>query len=279
MNSACVRIFVLGGLLACFALSAQSPGLSRTEIMDLYVEAKDLFREANELVGTDPETAKDIYRKSILRFERIVREGDIHNGKLYYNIGNAYFRIKDIGRAILYYLRAAQFNPNDPNLIQNLQYARDRCVDRIEERQQTRVLKTLFFWHYDLSSQTRSFLFGLGFVTAWTAAGLLLYFKRPFLRWTLTLSAGLAVIMLVSLLIEHSIRKRKSPGVIVSTEVIARKGDSDTYERSFKDPLHAGTEFQLLQNRGDWYQIELADARSCWIPATSGELVRPKNTE
>ena len=49
--------------------------------------------------------------------------------------------------------------------------------------------------------------------------------------------------------------------------MIARKGDGDTYEPSFKEPLHAGAEFKLMENRGEWYQVELADGQRCWIPS------------
>ena len=87
-----------------------------------------------------------------------MREGGIENGKLYYNLGNVYFRMNDIGRAILNYRRAESYIPNDPNLHQNLSYARSRRLDEIEERQKTKVLRTLFFWHYDLSGWTRSLM-------------------------------------------------------------------------------------------------------------------------
>jgi hypothetical protein len=30
----------------------------------------------------------------------------------------------------------------------------------------------------------------------------------------------------------------------------------------------------LLEDRGEWWQIELPDGRSCWIPEKSSELVR-----
>jgi uncharacterized protein YgiM (DUF1202 family) len=56
--------------------------------------------------------------------------------------------------------------------------------------------------------------------------------------------------------------------------VVARKGNSETYEPSFKDPLHSGTEFTLIEDRGDWYQIELADARTCWVTSKDVALVR-----
>lgn len=49
--------------------------------------------------------------------------------------------------------------------------------------------------------------------------------------------------------------------------------DGQSYEPSFKDPLHAGTEFVLLEVRNEWSHIELPDGRQCWIPTDSASLV------
>jgi hypothetical protein len=76
------------------------------------------------------------------------------------------------------------------------------------------------------------------------------------------------------LLAESLILKNRRPGVIVAEEVVARKGDSETYEPSFQEPLHAGTEWTLVERRGDWFHVELPDSRRCWLPADSVELVR-----
>ena len=62
-------------------------------------------------------------------------------------------------------------------------------------------------------------------------------------------------------------------GVIIDQEVIGRQGDAESYQPSFEDPRHGGTEFALLEERGAWWQIELPDGRRSWIPARSGELV------
>jgi len=261
-------------LLAILGVVPAFGALNRNEIHGLYEEARDRFRQANVLVGSDPEKAADLYRKAALRLERIVEEGGIHNGRLYYNIGNAYFRMKDLGRAILCYRRAEQYTPNDPNLQQNLQYARSRCLDQIEEKQKTRVLKTLFFWHYDSSTATRSALFAFFFLLLWSAAAVRLFWHKPWLGWTCALAAAIALLLLASLLVEAAALRANRPGVVLSSEVIARKGDSETYERSFTDPLHAGTEFLLVEDREQWYHIELADGRQCWIPAQTAGLVR-----
>jgi len=125
---------LVGVVLSTFNVSA---ALSKTEVVDLFGQSKDLFRQANDVIAEDPGAAKELYRKSVMRLERIVSEGDIHNGKLFYNIGNTYFRMEDIGRAILNYRRAQTFIPHDESLQRNLGTARMKCLDRIETKQET----------------------------------------------------------------------------------------------------------------------------------------------
>ena len=233
-----------------------------------------MFNEANKLSLSDPEKATFLYQKSILRFERIIKDGDIENGKIYYNIANIYFRIKDIGRAILNYRRAEQYIGNDMNLQKNLEFARNTRKDQIEEKQETKVLKTVFFWHYDLSAKTRLILFTVSFGLLWIFAAARLFVKKSFLKWAISLTAALSILLAGSLIIEYITRQQSIPGVVISQEVTARKGNSESYEKSFKESLHAGTEFMVLENRGNWFRVELPDARNCWVPASDVELVR-----
>jgi tetratricopeptide (TPR) repeat protein len=258
----------------CIPFQASASELDTAQILDLYSQAKELFRKANELSVSAPDQAKDLYRKSALRYERLIREAGIRNGKLFYNLGNVYFRMKDIGRAIVNYRRAEDYIPNDPNLKQNLKYAREKRLDDIDEKQETKVLKTLFFWHYDLSTKLRVIAFSLFFLLLWIFSGIRLFIKRSFLAWSISLTAALSLLFLGSLAVEEYCLLKTRPGVIVSHEVVTRKGNSETYEPSFKEPLHSGTEFTLLEDRVNWYHIELADSRQCWVPSKDVELVR-----
>lgn len=272
-----IRVLAAAALVLC-TLAPPLPAqlLNEQEAQQLFTEANDLFRQGNELSRTDPVAARSAYRGAVIRFERIVNEGGLHNGKLYYNIANTYFRLDDLGRAILNYRRAEQFLSRDANLAQNLRYARSRRVDQIEQNQEAQVLETLLFWHYDLSQGTRSWIFGVFFVAFWLLASLRLFFPERVPRALLAACGAVALLFLGSLVWEM-MAPGGGDGVIVAEQVVARKGDGDTYEPSFNEPLHAGTEFALLEDRGEWYQVELADGQRCWIPATAAGLVRPSS--
>ena len=267
-----LRIAIVTFFVAASGGAAQR--LERLEMHGLLDEANAWFQKGNDLSGTDPDAARDCYGKAILRFERIVQEGGVRNGKLYYNLGNAYFLTGDMGRSILNYLRAEQYIPNDPNLHQALAHVRNQRTDRIEEPQRTRVLKTVFFWHYDVASSTRMILFAVCFVVFWICAGIRLFRKNALLKWMIVGTAALSLFLFASVTIEHVSRVRNPAGVMIADATIARKGNSETYEPSFQEPLHAGAEFGLIETRGEWRQIRLGDGRTCWIPRDSAQLVR-----
>jgi len=238
----------------------------------ILAEASSQFRQANELLSADPAAAKDLYRKALVRYELLVREG-VRNGKLFYNIGNTNYRLDDIGRALVNYRRAELFMPDDPDLRQNLDFVQSQRRDSVKEKQEEKVLKTLFFWHYDLPLTIRLCIFGLFYTTAFVAGGLKWFRPRSVSWWWIAGSALVALLFISSLLIERATLAANHAGVLVAGEVMARKGDGDSYQPSFEAPLHAGTEFRLLEKRDPWYHIELADGRRCWIKGRDAEMV------
>lgn len=252
---------------------AVSAPLTQAQAQSIAAEAGDFFRRATDEAVRDPAAAQELYSKALLRFEQLVSVGGVRNGQLFYNIGNTYFRMNDIGRAILSYRRAAELIPNDRNLIQNLEYARSRRGDQIREQQSVKVMKLLLFWHYDFSARTRAVVFGVCFVVFWIGLGLRLWRPEISPVWCLWVLGITALLFVGSVIVEQQNEKSRVDGVIVVSEVIARKGNSESYQPSFKEALHAGTELRVLEQRGDWYHAALGDGRDCWLPQNAVELV------
>lgn len=259
--------------LIMLALPAASQEISSASLTEEHLaSAEEAFSRAIALDMTDPEAARDYYRKAILHYERLAASG-VHNGKLYYNIGNAWFRLDDMGRAILNYKRSELYNPADPNLKQNLQFARSRRINRIEAQQRDRVFKTLFFLHYDVPTRVRFGIFLGAFVLLWGAVIVAVFHRRGWVRTLIISLTVVCVVFLISLIWEKVSLTRNPAGIVTVPEVVARKGDAETYQPSFTAPLYSGTEFGLLERRPDWWYIELEDGARCWIPAWGGELV------
>src|SRR5712675_2706395 len=76
------------------------------------------FAKANQ------EYAQGNFKGAIASYEALVRAGQ-WNANLFYDLGNAYFRTRDFGRAILNYERALALDNHHPEATANLQIARD----------------------------------------------------------------------------------------------------------------------------------------------------------
>lgn len=263
---------VLIGLLTSLPLAA---ALEPERLQEIFAEANDLFRQANEKRETDPAQAYNLYQAASLRYERLIREGDVRNGRLYYNLGNAYFQMGDLGRAILSYRRAELLVGGDPDLRQSLRYARSRRLDRFDRTTERRVLETLLFWHYDIPTSVRLWLFAACWAGLW--GGLAWRLLHPgALGRIAPLSLGAASLLLGgSLGFEAAAEAQERHVVVTALETTARRGDGANYEPAFRDPLHAGAELELLEERDGWMQVRLPDGRSCWIQRTDAEAVRP----
>ena len=267
MRNVLFLIFAL--LLACGSVTA----MDDREALDTLQEAESLFEEGNGLAQADHAAAMEKWRRAASRYELAIREARLEGKGVFYNLGNVYYRMGDIGRAILNYRREMKYASNDSNLAKNLESARRLCLDNVREAEGRRVARTLLFWHYDLPLWMRERLFLALFALFCLAASARLFLRRLWLSlsmWALLLSA---MAFGGSMLLEEHAGRVAGEGVIVAEETCGRKGNSDSYEMSFQKPLHSGTEFTLLETRGDWMEIRLADGQTCWIHRQDAELL------
>jgi tetratricopeptide (TPR) repeat protein len=266
---------ILSIALACtFAfclVSAAEAALSKEQTYSLFNQANQFFREANTITN-DPNRAERLYEKAILNYEKIINECGIRNPGLFYNLGNAYFLKEDIGRAILNYRRAEELDKTEADIQKNLAFARSRRIDKVTIQTEKRVLRTLFFWHYDFSIRTKLLLTCVFFAMVCVSLTAMLWYGKSAPWVVATVICGLlTVCFLTSVILEA--QSHRISGVITADEVIARQGDGPNYPESFKDPLHAGTEFDLLERRTGWFHIRLSDDSDGWIPDNAAELI------
>ena len=59
---------------------------------------------------------------------------------------------------------------------------------------------------------------------------------------------------------------RTQHGVVVVSEVAARKGASNDHPESFNQPLSEGTEFSVVNGRDGWLHVQVGDKGMGWIP-------------
>lgn len=260
-------------LLVAAATAAAGETLSKEQIAAQFNQANDAFRQANAITN-DTDKANTLYEKSILGYEKIIDQGHIQNPKLYYNLANAYLLKNDLGRAILNYRRAEKLDKSNPDIEKNLAFARGRRIDKVEQKAETQVLQTLVFWHYDFSIKTKFIIALSGFAVLCLVLTASIWFgRRTFLTVIAAVSAVLLICFAFSLVLDGYNQATQPGGVIVSPQVTAYQGDGINYPVSFKEPLHAGTEFILLERRPGWLHIRLVNGSDGWVSQSDAELI------
>ncbi len=258
--------FLLAGAATCHA------GLSHEQALDLFNQANQAFRSAN--TQTDAAGRLLSYEKAILAYEKIVREGSIHNAKLCYNLANAYLLKGDVGQAILNYRRAEQLDGGDRNIQKNLAFARSRRVDTLAVKTEQQVLETLLFWHYDLGVRTRILAACAAMAVACLGLTVMVWRGAKSVWVAVVVLSGIATVCLVgSVAVDVRAKAGVQEGVITAAEVAARQGDGPNYPESFKAPLHSGTEFRLIEKRPGWLHIRLSDGSDTWIADNAAALI------
>jgi len=254
-------LFLTALTLFCLAAPAGAD-LSRQDAYSLLSQANQFFREANAK-SNDPDQARRLYERAILNYEKIISDGQIRNSMLFYNLAN-----------VLNYRRAERLDKADTNIQKNLAFARSRRIDKVDVRAEDRVFETLFFWHYDFGMRTRLLLACLCFGIV-SISLILMLWRGKAAPWVVSASlcGVLTICFLASIILETRNQSQSAYGVIIADEVVARQGDGPNYPESFKEPLHAGTEFDLLERRPGWFRIRLSDGSSSWIPANSADII------
>jgi len=227
-------------------------------------ESGNRFNEANKAY------AEGDYQTAIKLYSIILEQG-IESGEVYFNLGNTYYKMNDLGRAILYYEKAAKFIKGDPALEQNLQLTQIRIVDKIE------AIPKLFiedWW------STLTHVFSLD-TLLWISIILfsvlimliivnLLYTKQflPRFIWAMTLLFVLIFVVTLSLIYEF---ETSQFGVILveKVSVISEPGIGGTEVFI----LHEGTKVLINRMLNEWLEISIPDGKTGWLKDTSLEVI------
>ena len=209
------------------------------------------------------------YGVAIRDYREILERVGSH-GRLRFNLGNAYLRNGELGRAIAQFRRSRSLQPRDEDTRANLAFARGSTKDAIGPPEPSPVLSTVLFWHYRLSRAELAALAVILSILFWSVAALRLYRRDSEIAgWILM---GLLLILLGTLgsLAGHRFLT-PTIAVIVPQEIDAFTApDTDSVVR-FK--LHAGTELRVRDEREGWLRIILPDDQQGWIEAVWADII------
>jgi tetratricopeptide (TPR) repeat protein len=202
-------------------------------------------------------------------YEKILQSGTV-SPALYFNYGNAEFKLEQLGRAIAAYRRAELLAPRDDEVRANLGFVRNQVQG-----------STL----YESGWFRMAGWLGVLTLNEWTtlAAGafwltFLLFAARqlrPAWRSRLRgLTSGVVVLTILSctgLGALAAIRFSQPTAVVIESEVTARSGPFAEAQNAFT--AHDGAELVVLNQRDDWLQVSDGSGRIGWLPVKQVEIL------
>ena len=214
------------------------------------------------------------YKDAIESYEKLIKEG-YTSYQLYFNLGNAYYRNNDLGKAIYYYELARKVEPNDEDVRINLGIASAKTIDKIDSKEnffitavKTNLLSSFttrtWAWLTILSLAGACILFFL-----FISSNVLIIKRISFL-----LSCLLLISFVTTYFLGYSAVKARYENkfaIILSKEI--RIMNEPTAMAKMKFALHEGTKIRVVENNGDWLLIKLDNGNEGWVKVTDVGII------
>jgi tetratricopeptide (TPR) repeat protein len=195
--------------------------------------------------------------------------GGYENGYLLYDLGNAWLRAGELGRAIAAYRRATRYLPTDANLEVNLRRALDARRRPLSPPDDRALLDHLMFWRRSLPYRTElQVALGLGGL-AFGIALIGLFRRRPGLRWPALGVAVLAVLFAVSAVLDHRALVARDSAVVVVDDTPLRIAPGETFEPAYEQALGEGAELEIRGRRDGWLLVRAGGEYEGWLPESA----------
>ena len=221
---------------------------------------------------------KQDYKRSIELYEALVASGLEENresAQLYYNLGNAYFRDHQLGKAILNYERAHLLAPGDSDIRHNLRYANNYTEDRITPASNL-FLTNWFNGVRDLYSSNTWARLAVIFFVLFIACVALFLFVRVMAVRKAAFYIGLALLLFVGIANAFAFsqkreRVRREQAVVMVGAARANASPDENSNLLFE--LHEGSKVKIKSSDGNWYKIEIANGSVGWTLKKNVEVI------
>jgi tetratricopeptide (TPR) repeat protein len=223
--------------------------------------------QANELLQA-AEKAYDLknYKEAITKYEQLLNSG-FKAYQLYFNLGNSYYRDKQLGKAIYNYELARKLNPNDEDVRINLGIATSKTIDQIDSKENFFISAVKSNLLSSFNTTGWAWLNICSFIVFCLAVFLFINTKKIIVK---RISFLLGSVLLISFLVTYSLgytalqSKYENKFAIILTREV-KVMNEPTPAAFSKFSLHEGTKIKVVENNGDWVLIKLDNGNEGWL--------------
>ena len=209
---------------------------------------------------------REDFKSAIVHYESVLSMG-FTSALVHFNLGNAYYKNEQIGRAILHYEISRKLDPSNKDNSTNLGIASNKTIDKINVKENffATTVKTGVFSL--LSTDGWAFLsIGIFIFSILVFAIFFLVTSlsmKLFTFWTGVLST---IAFIISMAIGYSALhnlQQKNRAVVIVSQVNVYSTPSDKSKSQFN--LHEGTRAIILESESEWTSIILDKGNEGWV--------------
>lgn len=207
------------------------------------------------------------YSEAIAAYEQV--GGRLQNARVFYNLGDAYFKKGMLGKAIMNFRRAHFLTPRDGDIKYNLVFVRNYRVDKVNlvVNPIVRLLSNIFqFFSYFEAL----LLLTLFFLCASLLVSFYIVLRRNIFGYAAIICMLLAVFFFISWRV-WSAERNMHHAVVTAPEVSALSGPGTDYKEIIV--VHDGAEVKVRERRGEYVLIQLPGGVGGWVPVDTVEYI------
>ena len=205
-----------------------------------------------------------------------IEESGQKSAKLYYNLGNVWFKQGNYPKAILNYERALRLDPSYSDARYNLEFTGNFVQDKIEPVPEFILKSVARKVCYVMSSNVWAVIF-LVLLAAALMMGLLFLLGSSVGKRRAGFYCGIVLLLLSAGALSFSAWQKsdsmKTDTAIVMSPVSSVKSSPSSGSSKDLFVIHEGTKVTILDEVGSWKNISLADGRQGWLPAADLEVI------
>lgn len=206
------------------------------------------------------------YKQAIVLYESILKEG-MASYKLYYNLGNAYYKNNELGKAIYHYELANKLEPNNDDVKTNLKIVNEKTIDKIESKENYFIIAIKSGLVNSLSTNGWAWLSILSLVSGLTFAFIFFITKHIGLKRIGFFICLISVITCMASMILGftALNNKQELKFAIITNYESKIHEEPSTESKNKFSLHEGSKVNVLETNIEWTNIKLENGNEGWV--------------
>ena len=205
-----------------------------------------------------------------------IAKASMESAPLWCNLGSAWYKSGNLGKAILCYERALKLDPSYEDARYNLELLNAMKLDRLESVPELILATWMKNLGRTLDSDSWAVCF-LVFLVLALAMVLLFILGSSATSRRAGFFTGVVCLLLAVASLSFSLWQKneymKADKAIIMKPVSSVKSSPSGDSAKDLFVLHEGTKVQVLDNVGGWSNIELSDGRQGWLPSSDIEII------